>query len=363
MFQNGERHPEAMLSVLLKIVEKTPSGGASKQDLIDAYGKEKDNTPSEKSIQRLVRRLNEFYNPGSTAKENDVDEPCGFVEPAVKAVGKKENRRYLFTRELVPGQQLDPSQAILLALSLYPQQRHMVAEQFQKIMKLVFDHALETVKECYCLQDDVEKFVYVSGYSQDKMKQNNNWVSQILQAIRRRKRVRMNYTRAYDGETTKGREVEPYGLLCRHGVWYLVGFCHDARARRIFRVDLIERLSLVENSDYEIPAEFSLREVYGSSWGTWTTKDAKPAETIRLKVEPGMAKKFAVTNYHDSQKVMPQADGSAEVTFQVVNAGEMIPWLMTWGPTVEVIEPQWLRKDVAQNAQSIVEIYHEERNE
>ena len=361
MFQNGERHPEAMLSVLLKIVEKTPSGGATKQDLIDAYGKEKDNTPSEKSIQRLVRRLNEFYNPGSTAKKIETDESYEYVEPAVKAVGKKENRRYLFMRELVPGQQMDPSQAILLALSLYPQQRHMVAEQFQKIMKLVFDHALETVQECYCLQDDVEKYVYVSGYSQGKLKQNNYAVSQILRAIRRRKIVRIDYTRAYDGETIRRREVEPYGLLCRHGTWYLVGFCHEARERRVFRVDLIEKLCILENSEYRIPADFFLAEEYSRNWGTWTVKNAGTAETIRLKAEPGMAKKFAVTSFHDSQKVMPQADGSAEITFQVASAGEMIPWLMTWGPTVEVLEPQWMRNEVANNARAIAEMYAAEK--
>ena len=357
MFQNGERHPEAMLSVLLKIVEKTPSGGATKQDLIDAYGKEKDNTPSEKSIQRLVRRLNEFYNPGSTSKETEVDGSYEYVEPAVKTVGKKENRRYFFTRELVPGQQMDPSQAILLALSLYPQQRHMVAEQFQKIMKLVFDHALETVKECYCLRDDVDKYVYVSGYSQEKLKQNNNAVTQILRAIRRGKMVRIDYTRAYDGEITKGREVEPYGLLCRNGTWYLVGFCHEAEARRIFRVDLIDRISIVENSDYRIPADFSLKDAYGSNWGTWTVKNANPPEEVRLRAEPGMARKFAVTSFHDSQKVVQHEDGSADIIFRVANAGEMVPWLMTWGSTVEVIEPEWMRKEVAENAQSILGMY------
>ena len=356
MFQNGERHPEAMLSVLLRIVEKTPGGGANKQDLIDAYGREKDSFPSEKSIQRMVRRLNEFFDPGSRMK--GLGEEAGeVVEPAIKAVGKKENRRYLFTRELVPGQQMDPSQAILLALSLYPQQRHMVAEQFQKIMKLVFDHALETVKECYCLRDDVDKYVYVSGYSQEKLKQNNNAVTQILRAIRRGKMVRIDYTRAYDGEITKGREVEPYGLLCRNGSWYLVGFCHEAEARRIFRVDLIDRISIVENSDYRIPADFSLKDAYGSNWGTWTVKNANPPEEVRLRAEPGMARKFAVTVFHDSQKVVQHEDGSADIIFRVANAGEMVPWLMTWGSTVEVIEPEWMRKEVAENAQSILVMY------
>ena len=151
--------------------------------------------------------------------------------------------------------------------------------------------------------------------------------------------------------------MDSYGLLCRHGSWYLVGFCHEARDRRIFRIDLIEGLSIVANSTYRIPADFSLKEAYGSAWGTWTLKQSGAPEKVRLKVEPGMAKKFAVTSFHDSQTLLQKEDGSAEVTFQIVNAGEMLPWLMTWGPTVEVLEPEWLRKDVAGNARSIVEMY------
>ena len=46
-----------------------------------------------------------------------------------------------------------------------------------------------------------------------------------------------------------------------------------------------------------------------------------------------------------------------EITFQGANTSEMIPWLMTWGSTVEVLEPDWLRKEVAANARIIVEIY------
>lgn len=355
MFPGGERQPEAMLNVLLKIVEKTANGGATVQDLQTAYHEIKGHIPDPRTIRRFVRDLNEFFEPGCTS---DEERDKKMVLPIARE--NKGVNRYRFTRELVPEQRLDPSQAILMALSLYPQQRNMVAEQFERLMKMVFDHALQAVKECYSLQDDIEKYVYVTGYNQAKIKQNNNSVSVILRAIRLGKRVRFNYTRLYDGETVKAREAEPYGLLCRHGSWYLVGFCHEARERRIFRIDLVENLRIVENSTYTIPADFSLKKAYGSSWGTWTLKDSGPVETVRLKVEPGMAKKFAVTSYHESQKVLTQADGSAEVTFEVTQAGEMIPWLLPWGYTVKVLEPQWLREKVAKNARSIVEMYAED---
>lgn len=347
MFEGADRQPEAMLGILLKIVEKSESGGASKPQIQEAYRTAKGRLPSDKAIQRIIRRLNQYFDSGCADDENES------VQPAIEASGQKEMRRYRFTRELVAEQSFDRAQAIQMALSLYSQQHRMMAEQFEKIMKRVFSNTLQSVKaDC-----NMEKYVYVSGYSQAKLKQNNQAFSIILRAIRTGKRVRFTYTRAYDGETVKGREVEPYGLLCRHGIWYLVGLCMEARDRRIFLLDLVDRLNIVENSSYKIPATFSLKEAYGSSWGTWTVKDSSPPERIRLQVEPGMAKKFAVTCFHDSQKMNMADDGSAEVVFQIANAGEMIPWLMTWGSTVKVLEPKWMRNKVADNARSIAEMY------
>ena len=354
LFPNSERQPEAMLSVLLAIIEKTPTGGACQSDLALAYEQVKKAYPSDKTIQRLVRRLNEYFDPAYTSKP-DAEEAV--VEPAITVRGKKEMRRYQFTRQLTSRQRIDSSQAILMALSVYPQQRQMLAEQFEKILKMVFDHALDTVKEWYGLQNQVDQYVYVSGFSPSMMTKNTNVVSQVLRAIRNGKRVRMDYTRLYDGQSVKRRELEPYGLLCRHGVWYVVGLCCEARERRVFRVDLIENLRIVENSTYKIPADFSLKKVYGSTWGVWTEQETGQPETVRLKVTPGMAKKFSTTTFHDSQKVISQSDGSAEVTFQIVNAAEMLPWLMTWGATVKVLEPQWLQQELAENAQSIVAQY------
>lgn len=344
MFPKGERQPEAMLGVLLAIIEKTPAGGASFHDLCEAYENAKGFSPSDKSIQRVIRRINDYFDP-----EN--------IDPAISATGHKENRRYRFVREWAPEQKLETSQAMLMALSLYPQQRQMMTEQFDRIMKLVFDHAHGAVKEWQNMQEQVDRYVYVSGFSPVAMRQTKNILSQALRAIHSRKRLRFNYTRLYDGFTVKSREVDPYGLLCRNGTWYLVGLCHEARERRVFRIELIDNLRIVENSTYTIPDSFSLKESYATSWGTWTTNDHTPAERVRLKVAEGMAKKFAVTRYHDSQAVAENDDGTAEVQFQVVHAEEMIPWLMTWGPTVEILEPDWLRQQLVDNARSMLQVY------
>ncbi|MCP2342293.1 helix-turn-helix transcriptional regulator [Actinomadura rupiterrae] len=48
--------------------------------------------------------------------------------------------------------------------------------------------------------------------------------------------------------TVSEREVEPAGLLSRHGQWYLIGWCRTRRAVRAFRLDRIQDARLTSES-------------------------------------------------------------------------------------------------------------------
>ncbi len=55
-------------------------------------------------------------------------------------------------------------------------------------------------------------------------------------AARERRRVHLRYRS--DREETE-RDLDPYGLVCRNGRWYVVGWCHLRRDVRIFRLDRV----------------------------------------------------------------------------------------------------------------------------
>lgn len=207
---------------------------------------------------------------------------------------------------------------------------------------------MRKVVDWYRLRHEIERYVFVSGYAPAKPAENLRHIEDILSALRRKKRVKITYCRAYDGEVTR-REVEPYGLLCRHNVWYLAGKCFEKNEQRIFRLDHIRRLEIVENSVASVPSDFSLKEAYGQAWGVWTEGQPGKPETVRLRVGKGLAEKFRVTRYHESQVNKELPGGELEVTFTVTGAEEMIPWLMTWGSTLEVVEPHWLREAFVAN--------------
>jgi len=50
-----------------------------------------------------------------------------------------------------------------------------------------------------------------------------------------------------------------------------------------------------------------------------------------------------------------------EVTYRLTGAQEMIPWLMSWGGAVEVLEPLWLREELIRNLQETMRYYRQKQ--
>ena len=69
-------------------------------------------------------------------------------------------------------------------------------------------------------------------------------------------RVRIRY-RSPEGDVSE-RGVDPYGLVYFEEQWYLVGHCHLRQARRLFRLDRIASLRLLE-STFQPPPGFDAR--------------------------------------------------------------------------------------------------------
>lgn len=124
---------------------------------------------------------------------------------------KSGQRVYVFTRNL-SSPRLDPRMALILAMSLYPQQRQLLPDQFEVLIKLVFDSMLQRMTEWHRLRREVERYVYISGYGPAQPEKTSQLVERVLEAIRLVKRAKISYRRIYDGEMVE-REVEPYGLL------------------------------------------------------------------------------------------------------------------------------------------------------
>lgn len=360
-------YPEALVKILITLIERTPAGGATLEDLQEAYREVRDRTPCKKTIDRAVRRLNLLFDPLAYDEDpDDPDDPCdagdgleGVAPPRAIRCERRDGRvRYRFTRELA-SRPVDAGTVLVTALSLYPQRRGLLAGQFEAVVKPLLEDLLGRLAAWRDLVREMEEHVFVSGFGPAEPRRTLRAIDQTLRAIRHGKRVRFEYVRSYDGARVT-REVEPFGLVCRFHRWYLVGLCRERGERRVFLLDNVRRLEVVENSVSRVPAGFSLREAYGRAWGVWTEAEPGEPETVRLRAGKGLAERFRSTRFHDSQAVRDLPGGAAEVTFAVTGAHEMVPWLMSWGAAVEVLEPAWLREAIVESLMDTLEVYRRE---
>jgi predicted DNA-binding transcriptional regulator YafY len=157
----------------------------------------------------------------------------------------------------------------------------------------------------------------------------------LQRAIADRCIVRLRY-HSYRGDQPLARDVEPASLTYHHGVWYLSGYCRLRQALRAFRLDRIDDLSLLDQ-------QFTPRAV----------QPAPVAMTIvRVRFAPAILRWV-----RERQHFGYVADEPGEVLrYAVADPGEMLPWLLSWGASAVVIEPEALRAQVREEAQRLIAI-------
>lgn len=356
------RSPEALVKILVTVIEKSPYGGATLDDIREAYleAKEVSKPPADKTLYRNIRRINELFNPHAYDEgfQNESTNSRNALSRMIYSSREKSGKmRYLYGGKSLTSN-IESEQILTLLLSLYSQQKGLLKDHFEKVIGLLLVEVMNKKDGSPSFFMEIEDHIHVSGQGSREPKKLLRRISEIIRAIENCKLVKIDYLRTYDG-VTRTRMVEPYGLVCRHGSWYLVGLCCNQQKRRIYKLDHVRRLKVEENSTFKRPAGLSMTGIFKDAWGIWNIDDEQKAvvETVRLRVKKGLAERFKAVSFHDSQRINTLPNGEAEVIYKVSGAGEMIPWLSSWGPSLVVLEPQWLKKQLLQYLQDTMNSY------
>ena len=359
---SGGEHAEFLIRLLL-LLARHGKEGVTQADIEDLYLDEKGNLPVEKTIRRAIHKLNSIMDPNTSQEERMFRTPKNArpIQMRTKEENGQRIRRYYLAKRIQLSEEASSGKTDDgLVFNLIGQKKQLVAEEFETLLSLLSGGLRPDAASA--LLQDLDRYVYVSGFSPAQSRANLHKLVEIFRAIRRGLAVEFHYTSANTGEKTSHRIVNPHGLVYRNGVWYLVGQSRENNARRIFRIDHMDRLQVRENLLFTLPADFSLSQYYGNSWGIWTESGKKPEpEIVALTVSAAVASHFDATRYHESQTVKILDDGSLRVQFRVAGAVEMIPWLLGWGATVRVIEPAWLRQEVRERAGEILAQYEKDQ--
>jgi predicted DNA-binding transcriptional regulator YafY len=173
----------------------------------------------------------------------------------------------------------------------------------------------------------------------------------ISGCIEERRCLDIVYMARHSKETT-ARTVDPYGLVFYEGVWILVGYCNLRKQIRSFALDRIKGLK-ERYRFFEPKTGFDLKEHISRSWGIYD--DEEVTVTMRFNAEVGdyvLRKKW-----HPSEKKRDLPEGDVELTFTVAGTGEIKKWIYSWLPDVEVLKPEWFRKQVQEELSAALGVH------
>jgi predicted DNA-binding transcriptional regulator YafY len=192
--------------------------------------------------------------------------------------------------------------------------------------------------EVHHLQDSI-RFISsgsIEGVTETEM------VRQLRRAIIERATVRFCYHTRYvrSGQSTQQtREADPYGLVHFANAWHLVAYCHLRQDIRNFRLDRMENLELLSRV-FQRPADFKMHERRQEEAGKVVVRALFDQEVTRWVRE---------SRSYYTVAVEESAQGLL-VTLQVRQESEILQWLLSWGRHVQVLEPESLKRTIAEEA-------------
>ena len=173
-------------------------------------------------------------------------------------------------------------------------------------------------------------------------------LEKLRRATREQRQVHIRYQSPGQTEATL-REMDPYALVHRWGWWYVIGHCHLRNAVRIFRLDRIQELSLLE-TNFQLPSDFDLHTYLANE------PQAQPQVSAQMRFIPE-AQQIAYEGYAYWETLVEQEDGSVIVSFAAPNLEWAASTALAYGSIVEVLDPPELRQIVKNWAQDIVRTY------
>ncbi|MCB0212395.1 MAG: YafY family transcriptional regulator [Anaerolineae bacterium] len=176
-------------------------------------------------------------------------------------------------------------------------------------------------------------------------------LEKLYEALHERHRTRLLY-RGRNQPDPIQREFDPYLLVYYWGWQYCLGYCHLRQDIRIFRVDRILEITLL-NQTFEVPTDFDM-DTYLADQPFF-----QEHATVRLAFAPDAAL-VARDNqaYWDSFEEQP--DGSIVVTLTAPNLDRAASIILAHVSMAEILEPKELRDVVLERARAIVKRYGED---
>jgi predicted DNA-binding transcriptional regulator YafY len=144
------------------------------------------------------------------------------------------------------------------------------------------------------------------------------------------------------------RLIEPYLLVFRWSSWYLFGYCLEKNDFRLFKLNRLWDLCCTEEhfTKRDLPEEKLKFDEYFSG-------EIKLVAVFDENVKYRLIEEYGVDSFTYTD------DGKLLFTTGFTNKENLISWILSFGDTVEILEPKEIRFEIKKQSLNILKKYKE----
>jgi predicted DNA-binding transcriptional regulator YafY len=165
-------------------------------------------------------------------------------------------------------------------------------------------------------------------------------------------------TLRYRSRAEVTRTVEPYGLVLKNGVWYLVG--RVGADLRVYRADRVTAAETTEDTFARDPA-FDLPSFWADRAADFVRQMLRDTITVRLSPHGRRLLRYVVeplaVQEAEEAAGEPDQEGWVRTRLPVESPDVAYSYVLRLGPEVEVLDPPELRARIAAAAERMRELY------
>lgn len=191
--------------------------------------------------------------------------------------------------------------------------------------------------------------ITIKGGPQARMGSLDRIFVQLIEVILKKRIVNIRYHLSPEHKSVVF-DLRPYHLLYNEHTWYVLGKSGVRKGVQAFKLNRIKELRVLDKCFTE-DEKFDIQKCLGRAW---SMLPEGRLHHVKLRFLPEVANDVAEVQWHSTQTVVFEDDGSATVEFRVDGLNEISWWILSYGDKVQVLAPEVLRRKIIEIAQNTV---------
>ena len=175
-----------------------------------------------------------------------------------------------------------------------------------------------------------------------------DYLQPVIEAIKENRVLNITY-HSYWKDEENNFDVQPYCIKLFRQRWYMVARStysyYYEKGPRIYALDRIHSLHATDET-FEMPKDWTAEEYFDGCFGIIADHRTE-IQDIKLKVSAGQANYIRDLMIHETQEEIEKNEEYSIFTYHLRPSYDFIQELLWNGADMEVLEPQFLRQEIA----------------